>query len=270
MLRIIIIALTLHVSFIFGQQSMNNELLMFETKIYNSASDTVAVKYCLQKFDLYLSNKNYFEGALKEAKRIDFEKITDSTTCVRFLWNASLMAHFNDDKRYALHYFNTYQKLSNDSSIQSDLLAVVINNGVDSTMVSSSTKRLTNHNAEFKALACVNSIYAYTIKHKKRYTTASAIIPGLGSMLNGNITKGLTSLAITGGTGYAVYLLATNNLYLSAFVGTFAVGARFYFGNIALTRKLVLEKEELKKNALAKDCKCILNSLLEKYPVNFR
>lgn len=270
MLRITLIALILNISFVFGQQAFDNELLLLENKIYNGNSDTISTTYRIKKLDVYIKHKYYTVEAFQEAMRIDYEKIVDSTERTRFLWNASLIAHFNGDQLYASHYLNTYQKLSNDTSVQVNLLALVINNGYDSALVSKSLKQLAINSNEFDSLTCINTMYEFSIAHKKRYTVASAILPGFGSMLNGNIAKGFTSLTITGATGCAVYLMATSNLYLSALLYAYAVGAKFYFGNIALTQKVVSEKEELKKNALAKNCKCILNRVLEKYPLNFK
>jgi len=270
MRRIILIPIILHISFAYGQLAFDSELLSLESKIYNSSSNTVSTKYCIDKLDLYIKNKNYGIEALNTAERIDYDKIADSAEQIRFLWNAALIAHLNNDQSYAPHYIFWYQKLSNDNSIQANLLAVVINNGIDSVLVSTSVKHLQSYSKEFDSLICINGMYAYRIEHKKKYTVASAIVPGLGIMLNGNVTKGVTSLALTGATGYTIYLMAVNSLYFSAILTAYAIGAKFYLGNIALTKKLVLEKEELKKSALAKNCKCTLNRALERYPLRFK
>jgi hypothetical protein len=269
-ITILLIILINGIDFLYGQQSFEKDLLLLEQKIYSSQSDSDRNAYCFQKFDLYILNKNYSPDALKEAKRIDYELFKDSISRYRFLWNSAMIAQLNEEKYLASYYLNKYQVVSGDSSIQVYLLASVINNGFDSVAVSEAVYKLAAYDKKFESLRCMNRIYEYQIKNKRLYPLASAIIPGLGSMLNGNVGKGLSSLAINSAAAYGVYALVQNNLYLNAIFWGTGVGLKFYAGNIKLTAKLVEEKELFKKNTLAVDCKCVLNKLSSNYPLEFK
>lgn len=269
-ITIILIILISRAGFFYGQQSFDNDLLMLEKKIYASHSDMERNGYYLEKFNLYISNKIYSADAVQAAKRVDSDLLKDSTRQCSFLWNSAIISHLNEEKYLASYYIDRYRIVSGDSSIQTFLLTSVINNGFDSVAVSNAVRNLNIYDKKFGSLICMNKIYEYNRKHKILYSVASAIVPGSGSMLNGNIGKGMSSLAFSSASAYGVYALLQNNLYLNAvFLGT-GVALKFYIGNIKLTSKLVEEKELFKKNALAADCKCVLNNLSSEYPLEFR
>lgn len=265
-----LIILITQIKFLCGQESFNNDLLLLEERIFSSQPGVELNKYCLQKFDLYVANNNYSADCLREAKRVSYELIADSTTRLHFLWNSAIIAQINDDRASASYYLKTYTSISSDTSIQTYLLSAMINNGFDSVQVSGAVSKLSSNNKKFESLFCMNKIYDYEIKNKNGYAIASALIPGLGSALNGNIGKGITSLAINSISAYVIYLFVQNNLYLNAVLWGSALGLKFYMGNIKLTTTLVEEKEALKKNTLAKDCKCVLDKLLVEYPIDFK
>ncbi len=269
-ITIILIILISRAGFFYGQQSFDNDLLMLEKKIYASHSDSMRNEYYVEKFNVYILNKNYSEDAVKAAKRVDSDLLRDSAMQCRFLWNSALVAHLNEEKYLASYYIDRYRIVSGDSSIQTFLLASIINNGFDSVAVSNAVGNLNSFDKKFGSLICMNKIYEYHKKHKNLYTFASAIVPGSGSMLNGNVGKGFGSLVLSSASAYGVYALLQNNLCFNAvFLGT-SVALKFYIGNIKLTSKLVEEKELFKKNALAVDCKCVLNKLSSEYPLEFR
>ena len=184
---LILLILTIHINFIFSQSTFDNDLLLLENKIFNSPYDTIATIYSIEKLDLYIKNKDYGIEALQQVKRIDHEKIQDSTARANYLWNATLMAHFNDDKIYASNYLSNYFTFSKDTGIKANLLSILINNRYDTSSISKSIEQLTRYNHHFDSLTCINKIYAYELKHKKRYTIASWIVPGLGNILNGEV-----------------------------------------------------------------------------------
>lgn len=267
---IIILIILISHSHFYGQQSFDNDLLLLEKKIYASHSDVERNDHYFEKFNAYILNKNYSADALKEAKRVKYDLLTDSAKQYRFLWNAAMIAHLNEEKYTAAYYIHQYALVSRDSSIQTFLLAAIINNGFDSVAVSNAVRNLTVYDKKFASLVCMNNIYAYNRKNKMLYPIASAIVPGLGSMLNGNVGKGVNSLLLSSASAYGIYALVQNNLYLNAIFWGTGVGLKLYVGNIKLTSKLVEEKESFKKNTLAVDCKCVLNKLSSEYPLEFK
>lgn len=266
----ILIILITQIKFLSAQQSFDNDLLLLEQKIYSAQSTIEYNRYCFQKFDLYIVNKNYSADALKEAKRIDYRLLSDSVSQFRFLWNSAIIAQLNEEKTVASYYLDQYRMVSADTSLQIYLFDVIINNGFNSDKVSNALLKLTSYNKQFGSLSCLNELYEQEIKNKIWYPIASALLPGLGSIINGNLDKGASSLAINAAAGYAIYLLIQNNLYLNAIFWGTGVGLKFYVGNIKLTTRLVEEKALLKKNTLAADCKCVLNELLIEHPLEFK
>lgn len=266
----IILIILISSSHFYGQQFFENDLLVLEKKIYASHSEVERNTYCFEKFNVYIANKNYSVDALQEAKRVKYDLLNDSVAQYRFLWNAAMVAHLNEEKYVAAHYIHQYTIVSGDSCIQTFLLAAMINNGFDSVAVSNAVAHLKVYDQKFGSLICMNKIYEYNRKHKLLYPIASAIVPGFGSMLNGNVGKGLNSLVLSSASAYGVYALLQNNLYLNALFWGTGVGLKLYIGNIKLTSKLVEEKELFKKNTLAVDCKCILNKLSSEYPLEFK
>ena len=271
-MRIVITTLIITATAInsFGQKLFNDSLLKLEHTIYLTKSDTDIALLRLKKVDLYIENKDYSSDALQEILRVDYEKIKDSTVELKFLWNSAMIAQLNNSRREASHYLRQYEKISGDTSIQVYLFEVLINNGYDSAEVTKAVSRLSAYDKSFDALSCMNKPYSYEIKHKVWYAVASAIVPGSGSMINGNVGKGTASLFMNAASATAIYFLIQNNLYLNAALWGTGLGIKFYTGNIKLTTSLVEQKEQRKKNTLAKYSKGVLDNLLIKYPLNFR
>jgi TM2 domain-containing membrane protein YozV len=272
MQRIIIILFCLINHNIFCQTALAEELLTLERDAYYSRSDTTKTQFYVAKFYCYLKHKVLDSSALKEVSRIDFEKIKDSIQQCRFLWNASLLAHINKRPQLAYHYFSEYMSLSNDVTDESNLLALSIFATLDSSLVYSHLTMLNKYDIHHldSLYRCSNRVDAYSIKNKKKYTIASAIVPGLGSILNGNIIKGTSSFVICGTNAYITYLLFSSNLYFNSFVWAYAITAKFWFGNINLTNSLVERKESMHKNILAQNCKNLLSEKLKEHPLFFR
>lgn len=266
----ILIILIIQTKFLYAQQSFENDLLLLEQNIYYSQSKVERNDFCYQKLSLYIKNKNYSAEALAEAKRIDYTLFSDSTKAFCFLWNSAIIAELNNDKNAALYYLSQYTIDSKDTSVPVNLLAVLINNNYNSNEVVRVVSKLTKVDIKFDSLLCLNKANEYKIKNKIAYPIASAIVPGLGSMINGNIMQGTNSLLINSVSAYGIYLLIQNNLYANAFLWGTGLGVKFYAGNIKLTQHLVEKKELLKKNALAEDCKCVLNRFLKEYPLEFK
>ena len=272
MLRIIttLIALALCTNGLFAQADLDDKLLQLEKGIYFFQSDSFKTDLLLKKLDCYFEHKNYSSDALAEAKRIKYASLTNPVSQKRFLWNASLLTYMNNEKDKSLSYFNTYQHLYPDSGIQSSILSALINSNYDSAQATKIISKLSSEDSSLGCLSCLNKINSYKRPHKKLYVIASAIIPGSGSMMNGNVLKGVTSLTLNSAAGFATYLLIKNNLYANAFLLGTGLILKFYPGNIRLTQVLFDRKEERKKNKLANDCELKLKKVLEKYPLSFR
>ncbi|MBL4898739.1 MAG: hypothetical protein JKX76_03710 [Colwellia sp.] len=251
----------------YSQPSFDNELLSLEKEIFRSKNDSDRVGFHLKKLDLYIEHNDFSELAFQEVRRIDYRLFRDSIDQKRFLWNASLISQLNGALNTGRHYNALYQQHYPDSSIAAILLGIMLNSQSDTAYTNKWINHLVQVDARFEGLSCMNAVIEFEIPNKNLYVVASAILPGLGSALNGDVFKGLNSLAINGAAGYGLYLLAQNNLYLNTILWGGGLGLKFYFGNLKLTNRLVESKQARIKNSLADSCNDIYKDLLTDYPI---
>lgn len=268
-ITIIIILLTFTSNFK-AQTELDLKLLSLEQHVYTAHSDTEKAVHILQKVDLYISNNDISKAAFNEAQRINYTWIKDEQQKKRFLWNASLLAHLNNDKDYARYYLNRYAEISSDTSIQCLLLRVLINNGQDSAALMQDVKRLAALGSGFECLSCLNDLTYYHKSKHNLYLFASAVLPGLGSMLLGYPGKGAASTLVNAASALAIYELIRSNLYVNAALWGLTLITKFYIGNINLTEKLFYASEAREKNILAAGCEDKISDLLKKYPFAFK
>lgn len=272
MLRIIIILIWIasFINSVSAQTEFDKQLLAIEQHVFESKNDTVKASLCLQKFNLYVSTNNYYSAAaLNEVKRIDFLLLSDSAK-EKFLWNAGLLFYLHKEQRSAMYYIQQYKSLSKDSSMNCFLLELLSAANYDTLSVSTILKKASIKTVDFTCLNCLNEIVVYQRKGENRYLFASAIVPGLGSAINGNVGKGFVSLSLNSLIAYVMYYMLHENLYLNAFGWGLSFGIKFYTGNLRLTEKLFFEKEAKTKNKLAKNCELKLKEVLNKYPLLFK
>ncbi|MDP2385866.1 MAG: hypothetical protein Q8M29_05825 [Bacteroidota bacterium] len=251
---------------LFSQDSLSSELLRLEHKIYLCKNDTVKTEYIYDKLNCLLRSGITGSQTLNEINRIDYLLLNDSVL-PEFYWNAAVILYINKESTSAYHYVSKYEDFKADSSIEFLLLKTLIVSKIDTALASSTLKKLGQYDSGFSCLSCLVEINNYELKGKKLLVNASAILPGLGSMLNGNVLKGFTSLALTGSSVLLSYYLLQNKCYFN-FVGLgVTFGYKFYTGNIRLTNKLVNEKEGRKKTELTKKCELSYKNILVKYPL---
>jgi hypothetical protein len=252
-----------------AQESLDGQLLSLEKKYFLSENDGERAQICNTKLMLYVEYGVFSDAALNDIKRIDYSVLPDITK-KSFLWNAALYCCLVGEKRQAMNYVSRYSEIGNDSSEQCLILQLISYADFDTAKVSQIVSRLSYRSEEFKCLSCLNEVARYERKHKKFYTVSSAIIPGSGSIMNGNVLRGTASFAIFGASAYMVYRMLSKNLYVNAIGWGLGLGYKFYAGNIKLTEKLVEEKELVQKNKLANNCELNYKHLLEKFPLRFK
>ena len=111
---------------------------------------------------------------------------------------------------------------------------------------------------------------SYRLKRKWAYVFSSYILPGTGTLLTGDVYNGIGSIVTVGGTGYGVYQLAKNKLYLGMGIWGYLFLPRVYFGNIKLTATKLEALEKKKKSKLVDNCEQKMLELLKNNPIDFR
>jgi hypothetical protein len=267
---ILLILLAVSINRLFCQTTFDDSLLLLEQKIFICKNDSEKSALRLNKLDAYFSKNDFSEQALKEAKRIDYSFLKSKSDQKYFLWNASVLAYMNNEKRASFQWYNAYQQFYPDSGMQSLLLGFISTSEFDSTLSKLYVRKISMHDSEAICLSCLNKLQNYKRKHRGLYIAASAVIPGSGSIVNGNITKGFVSLAVNSGAWFMTYALLKSNLYVNAVLLGVGMSVKFYAGNIQLTKKLFGQKEAIQKNVLAKECQLRVDKLLNQYPIEIQ
>lgn len=271
MLRIIIPVLFCIncISHILGQVDFNSHLMELEKEYYDAKNDTIKNLLVIKKIDLYLSENKTSQEVLHEVKRVDYSMLPNSDLH-SFLWNASLIAYFNKDTYYSLHYIDEYAAVSGDSSVEMKILKLMIYSAYDTTIAADIIQDLTLLDSNFSCLNCLIEIQQYELKHKSFLKNTSFFIPGMGMLLNGNVLKGSTSLLLNTGTVFAIRWLLQQNLYVNMISWGSNLAMKFYAGNIQLTKKLIDKKEDKQRKKLADNCELLTQKIVSEFPLFFR
>ncbi|MFT4898550.1 MAG: hypothetical protein ACI9U0_000335 [Flavobacteriales bacterium] len=245
-----------------------NSMLKIEQEIYMSENDTLKNELYLIKFNSSLKEKD-FKRSYFELSRVRGRYFNDLAILQDFYWNASLISKLVNKVDYAETYYDAYLGLVQDSSVNTQLLGLLINAELDSSSYNEFKKTLTLDTA-LNCIDCLSLISYYRLKNKLGYIWASRLVPGLGTVLTGDIYNGLGSVISLGGASYGVYHLFLNKLYLSTGIWGYLFIPRFYFGNIRMTKYKLEKLEEKRRAKLAIDCELTIKELLIKYPIDFR
>ena len=181
--------------------------------------------------------------------------------------NCDIISYLNNDENAARHYFSKFKALNTQKlETNAQILEAVIYSNYDTSAV----REILSKNDSLKPLNCLIDLAAYEKSYYAAYFISSALVPGLGNILLGEVKSGLVSLAITSGMILLTRELFKNNLPINASLWGIAWGLKFYGGNVALTDKNFDKKEAHKKNELAKSCELEVLKLFEKFPLKFK
>lgn len=272
-MRRIILSLTATAAFILcgnAQQAMAEELLSLEQQAFACTTDSARNVLYIRKADCYTRSGEISPAALSEMQRVDPSLISDTAGRIRFFWNAAMMAHLLHDFNSAKNYFSRCLELCNDTTVSDAVFGALLYNEYDTAAVTRWINYAARTDSNLRCLDCLNEVYSYQRRGRPWIVFASYLVPGSGSMINGNVLRGVVSLALCAATGGGTFLLAWHGLYFNALFTTFPWFAKFYGGQVRLTKKLFDEKQLKRKNKLAKKCGDELLKVLDKYPLDFR
>ena len=254
----------------FSQNNFNSKLLSLELSAYNSNNDSLKNDFIIQKIDLYLRNNIQNIEVLNEVRRINFSYLKDTAQKSNLLWNSALIAYLNDDIYYSLFYLNQFELLSQDSTIETQLLKTLVYSQYNPKISAELVQDLVLKNTDFTCLECLSKIEENRLKHSLWIKRSSYIFPGLGMCFTGNGVKGVTSMALNTSTFFAVRWLFQNHLYLNMFAWGSNLIVKFYIGNIKLTQKLIDKKESSFRGRKASECSITIASILDRYPFQYK
>ena len=269
MLRIIsLLSLLFCITDSLSQSSFTDRLLKLEQQRFEAPNESVKTQLSLEKINWYLSHDSIGASLFQEIKRVDYKSLSESIQR-DFLWNATFVSYINKEPYRSNYYLDKYAKISADTSIEFYLLSALINK-YDTLKFNQNILQLSQFSDSLKELNCLIKLESYEKKHLLRSQIASAIVPGLGSMMNGYWMKGTSSLLCNSAMIYASYLMFRSNLYLNALTWGLSIWIKFYTGNIRLSKKLFEREEIRQKNKLTNQCELTLENVLKKYPLHYR
>jgi len=252
-----------------AQMDISSSLLKLEQEIYTSESDSISNDLIVQKIGLYLKNGDHSNSVLQEFKRLNFTNV-DSLERSRLFWNATLIAYFNEDVFHALYYFEHYEKNSKDTTVEKEILKILIYANYNSAYSLELVKDLTLKSSNFQCLECLAEVRNYEMKHKLFKQKIAYFIPGMGLLLNGNGLKGATSILLNASTAIAIRWMFLNTVYFNMIGWGSNLLVKFYIGNINLTSKMTTSKEEKIRSKKSIDCSNVVFNLLEAFPLEYR
>lgn len=247
-----------------------DSLLRLEQQYYTCKDDGVQQEILLAKLRCYLINGVNSREALNETKRVRPALIADQKTRQDFFWNAALLAYINKDDYQCRQYLQKYEAADGDAGTEYLLLNLLANRNTDTSTVNECISSLCKTDSLFATLKWFNRWTVYERKHLHWHLFSSAVVPGSGTAMNGEPIKGIVSLALNAGSVFAVVQLARAGLYLNTVLLGGNALFKFYAGNLKLTEKAFERREAKQKNKLARHCETALESVLQKYPLNWR
>jgi hypothetical protein len=247
--------------------SFQDSLLNFEEHIFYAKSKKEATNNLLEKVDFLIKHDSIGLETFHEIKRIEFTFLSDSLK-PRATWNATLISYYHQEFDYAWIYWNRYNKLTKDTSAENLFVGYLLAIKKDSSVASTLLNKLVIKDSLFYGL-------------KDNYTlikdpccrvfklVSSAIVPGSGLIMNGNIGKGLLSLGINSSIVLLMRFLIINSAWINvALMGTNLIG-KFYLGGIRLTDKEIKKRNERIKNKRASKSALEIEEITLKYPIKF-
>jgi len=231
-------------------------------------NDTAKNNVLIEKFNYCLKNQLLESSTLELGKRINYNFIKEKGILNHFFWNMALLSLVNKELNFAKNYESNYVKVSEDTSIDIQLLTFFIykdNKELRKKIISN----LIQFDSLFIGLNCLDSL-SNLEKKSNKFVKYSKIIPGLGTYLLGNKVKGITSFTLTGISTYAVFELLRHNLYFNAIGFSLVYWLKFYQGNSLLTEEIIDDNLNKKRNGLANNCETVYSEILNAYPLNFK
>lgn len=252
-----------------GQEQFAMDLLQKESAFFYAKNDTLKQVFLVQKLRLHLKNNSLGKTAFDEVKRVRINALPDSLKAA-FYWDVSVLAYLNHEEVYALNFLEKYTSFTRDTSVNVYVLNYLISYSSPSELSLAKWNKLLATDTSLACLKCLEEVEAYQAKHKRLKTTLALLFPGSGLIANGNVGKGLISLALNAATFFALRFTIQQQVWLNAIMWGTNLGGKFYFGGYKLTSNKVILKESLERKKLATLCELNVLSVLERYPLNFQ
>jgi hypothetical protein len=252
-----------------GEDTIVAKLLSLEKIYYSTNNDSIKTTIALQKFNYLISY-----GLSNNQKKIELNRVEPTylnTTRQRdFFWNASLVFLTAEEFSKSIYYYERYNEISKDTSEISLLLAALIYAKIQPDKANDAIANLSKKDSVFNCLNCLTEMIFEKKNYKKEKIICSAFIPGLGSMLNGNLLKGFTSTVLNTASITFVNYLVLNACYFNTLGWGVSLFLKFYVGNLHLTEKLIDIKSQNVISEKIKSCELSFSNVFSRYTIAYK
>lgn len=251
-----------------AQRNYSDSLVALERLVYESPDSSKSLAI-YNKLTFMIHSDSLGTSAFKEVKRIAYKELPEKDVN-SFLWNATVISYLNNEFTRGLIYWKRLQiEDNNPPSVAVKTMGFLLSENRDSVLHLRLLNELSATDSLFTTYErCAStSIKPKAVGFKK---VASWIIPGSGLIMNGNIGKGALALGINTSLVIFIRYLIQQNAYVNAALwGTNLIG-KFYFGDLRLLHLEIARKTQRKKNERTEKSALILETILNRYPIELR
>ncbi len=257
------------INFVNGQNDVESRLMLLEKEYFISENDTVRNQILVSKIEFLLIDNVVSPRVLEEVKRVEYDFLEEKQQR-DFLWNAALISYLNKDTYYALYFLDRYEEECNDVSTEKELLKLLIYVSYDTSKAQQIIDTISKIDKDLNCLNCLNYIQNVESKHQKFAEIISYIIPGSGMLLQGDLLKGSTTLALNTTVVLIIRWMFLQHQYLNMISWGTNLIQKFYLGNIRLTQRMIENKNNRIRKKAADSCQANLENILKQYPLEFK
>ena len=246
--------------------NINIELLSLEKQYFAATNLQQKTNIAFAKMQLFIKNNLANNPECEqEINRIDPELLSKPNQDI-FYWNATMVSILGSKSNKAHDFILKYQSQNKDTSTNCQLLQLMTSFNTDDSIVADKNWQpiITN------IYNCHQQEINFAEQRKEKYNWTSYIIPGAGMAIKGYYIKASSAFLINSASAFLIVELIKNGLYINAFGYGMITIAKFYSGNLLLTKKLIPVKKHATQTKDMSDCKKKLDTLLQEYPIEFK
>lgn len=249
---------------LFGNAQLDSaRMLQFEHAFFLAIDQDSARQILKDKFNYAASENSFDRSQLQLLYRLR-DLGLDSLNTKSYYWNLSLLSHIHGEFRASWYAMEEYRRLNPNFEYQHEwLLYVLISSQYAESSLEDALNAFKLSSFYTNELYCIEEQMRQEMKRKQGLVLLSYFIPGSGLMFNGNIGEGTGALLLNGGIAIGLTALVLNAAYINAGLWLFTWVPKFYLGNIELTKRRILTKQQAKKNERTSECALIWKNVLE-------
>jgi len=206
--------------------SIVTKLIRLEQNYFLSIDEKEKTAIAFEKLNLKLLDSSFTDELSVEIERIEPEQLSNENK-IKFYWNSTIVYYLKKEFFKSIYFIEKYNDMVDNKNINQLLLYYLILTKIDAQksknilneliiLTNNSNVENRNNDSLFQCLSCLSEINQVKNLNKKFKLISSAIVPGSGLILNGNLLKGITATSANALSGYFIYYLINKENYINA------------------------------------------------------